>query len=125
MDSSRCIDVGEAFKRVRYDEEVLRAVLQRFAMFPLEDGFIEYAKRNLQEFKMSHIRLLHKNYLQSEEIKAHVWIESEKAGRDMKKEATHEWILKYHEEFNKFYYRTYWDKFVEADISDLENLICK
>ena len=125
MDSSCCVNVGNAFKSVGYNEELFFTILQKFALFEFDDGFKEYAKQNLQVFQMAHIRLLHKNYLQSEKIKEHVWIESEKAGRDMKQEATEDWIKNYHELFNKYYNEYYWDKFVEADLSEFEHLIEK
>jgi len=122
MDSYHCIEVGEAFRSVRYNEELFKTALQRFALFELDNGFIEYAKQNLQVFKKAHIRLLHKNYLQSEEIKKHVWIVSEKMGRNMKDEATEDWIMNHHEAFNQFYYSNYYHKFIDADISDIVDI---
>ena len=39
--------------------------------------------------------LKHYNHRQIEEIKKHVWIESEKAGRDVATQATLDWIKKH------------------------------
>lgn len=123
METCSSTEVGDAFKSVSYDHDLFKQIIQRFALFVFEDGFIEYAKIYLHSFDMSHIRLLHKNYCQTEEIKKHVWIESEKNGRDMKKEATIEWIDKHREEFNNHYDTHYWPKFIEADLSDVAHLI--
>lgn len=51
----------------------------------------------------------HKTYmlLQIEEIKKHVWIESEKNKRDMAGEAEVDWITKYAKEFRKYIEREY------------------
>lgn len=51
----------------------------------------------------------HKTYmlLQIEEIKKHVWIESEKNKRDMAGEAEVDWITKYAKEFRRFIEREY------------------
>ncbi|MCX8063780.1 MAG: hypothetical protein N3G21_01245 [Candidatus Hydrogenedentes bacterium] len=127
MDINSCttVEAGQAFKSVRFDHNLFKEILQKFALFPLEPDFIEYAKLNLQQFNMYHIRLLHKNFHQSEEIKKHVWIVSEQNQRDMRKEASVEWVVKYRECFNSYYNVHYWNYFVEADLSDVAHLIEK
>lgn len=48
-----------------------------------------------------------KEYLefQNREIERHKWIESEKAGRDLGKDAAIDWILKYADAFSDNYIR--------------------
>lgn len=48
-----------------------------------------------------------KEYLefQNREIERHKWIESEKAGRDLGKDAVIDWILKYADAFSDSYLR--------------------
>jgi len=65
----------------------------------------------LCEFSPNHIKVLHKNILQKIEIEKHIWIESEKCGRNVRIEATHEWIIKYAPLFNHWYEKEYGCKF--------------
>jgi hypothetical protein len=51
------------------------------------------------------------NTLQVDEILAHKWIESEKAGRDLGNDAVLDWISKYAAEF-----RAYWEKKLSREI---------
>jgi len=48
-----------------------------------------------------------KEYLeiQSREIERHKWIESEKAGRDLGKDAVIDWIIKYADAFSDQYFQ--------------------
>jgi hypothetical protein len=40
---------------------------------------------------------------EKEEIEKHVWIESEKAGKNMRNEASLDWVLKYAAQWRKNY----------------------
>ncbi|HOK09144.1 MAG TPA: hypothetical protein PLT82_07250 [Candidatus Hydrogenedens sp.] len=102
---------GKAFLSVGCNRDLFLSNLYQFIEFSIEDDIINEMIQYLCEFSPHHIKVLHKNILQKREIERHVWIESEKHGRDMKYEATYEWIIKYAPIFNNWYEQEYGSKF--------------
>ncbi len=109
MDNECCY--GKAFLSVGCNRELFLCNIRQFVDFSLEDYIIDEMIRCLCEFSPNHIKVLHKNILQKVEIEKHVWIESEKQGKNVKTEATYEWIIKYAHHFNHWYEREFGDKF--------------
>lgn len=109
MDSECCY--GKAFLSVGCNREQFLCNLRQHVNFPLDNYIIDEMIRCLCEFSPNHIKVLHKNILQKLEIEKHVWIESEKQGRNVKTEATYDWIIKYAHTFNSWYEQEYGSKF--------------
>lgn len=109
MDDECCY--GKAFLSVGCNRELFLCNLRQFVDFSLDDYVVDEMIRCLCKFSPNHIKVLHKNILQKLEIEKHVWIESEKQGRNVKTEATHEWIVKYAHSFNCWYEEEFGRKF--------------
>ena len=109
MDSECCY--GKAFLSVGCDRELFLYNLRKHVNFPLDNYIIDEMIRCLCEFSPNHIKILHKNILQKLEIEKHIWIESEKQGRNVRTEATYDWIIRYAHVFNSWYEREYGSKF--------------
>lgn len=109
MDDGCCY--GKAFLSVGCNRELFLCNLRQFVNFSLDDHVVDEMIRCLCEFSPNHIKVLHKNILQKKEIEKHVWIESEKQGRNVRTEATHDWIIKYAHVFNRWYEQEFGSKF--------------
>lgn len=106
---------GRAFESVGRNLELFLANLYARIRFTLEHDIIQEFMFHLNDFSVSHIKVLHKNILQKKEMEKHAWIESEKQQRDVGFEAKLEWIQKYGPLFNEYYERTYGHLFVDSD----------
>ncbi len=109
MDSECCY--GKAFLSVGCNKDLFIQNLYQYVEFEMEGHIIDEMIRYLCEFSPNHIKVLHKNILQKIEIEKHVWIESEKQGRNVRAEATQEWIIKYAHPFNIWYEQKYGRRF--------------
>ncbi len=102
---------GKAFLSVGCNRDLFLSNIYQFVDFSFDDYIVDEMIRCLCEFSPNHIKVLHKNILQKVEIEKHVWIESEKQGRNVKTEATYEWVIKYAHIFNDWYEKEFGSKF--------------
>ena len=102
---------GKAFLSVGCNRDLFLSNLYNFVRFPLDNDIVEEMALYLCNFSTDHIKVLHKNILQKREIEKHVWIESEKHKRNMKIQATQEWVMKYAHIFSSWYEAEYGNKF--------------